>query len=202
MKKLYTLFSILVVSAALFTGCKKDADPGAGSGEFPDCTISITKNEIEFADGEWTFRGDWKYHGINYHDVVILSVSGGNFTATSGTATVTANIESIYNISTDDISNFDSATEDQKKQFIVSKINSEDELDMSVSTSDSITINGHNITLVHTYTSSDVTAATSSITSSYTTICNYAESIKTNSAKTKYVFDFSSHNEMIYIYKN
>ena len=111
-------------------------------------------------------------------------------------------MESAKDVSSNAINAFDSYSEDMKKKFIVDTINESDTFNMSVSTNDSITINGHDIKLIHTYTDSELEYATYTINGDFGVICQYANPIKTNVSYSKYVFDYSSQNEFIYIYKN
>lgn len=184
------------------SGYKKLTGAKQVRSDFDDCTFTITKDDIYFSNGEWTFEDDYTYHGINYLDFIILSLDDGYKTALSGKAIATFNLESAKDVSSNTINAFDSYSEDMKKKFIVDTINESDTFNMSVSTNDSITINGHDIKLIHTYTDSELEYATYTINGDFGVICQYANPIKTNVSYSKYVFDYSSQNEFIYIYKN
>lgn len=226
MKKLFNLFTILFAAAVLFTGCSSGSDdsgkpsggtPGSGSNssssssgssttnEFADCTVTLNAySEVEFSDGNWTFRDDWSYHSVPYKEILVIAVNGSNHPYTSGNVSTTFNLESI-NITTgaiEFINEFDQANDAGKKQKIINFLASEDEIDENVTISENdITINGHNITVYHEYTASELSSM-ASVFSDLNLIYRYSLSKKTNADKTKYVFDCSNENEMIYFSKN
>lgn len=61
MKKTLKVLGLLAVAAALFIGCKNNADEGSGEKNiqedlFDATELTETATTYEFADGDWTYR--------------------------------------------------------------------------------------------------------------------------------------------------
>lgn len=104
MKKIVKVTALLLVAAAMFAGCKKDADEdplaGVDTGVLfssDDVSVAVDPADITFADGDWaaTIKAEYEeespYTGPVYFTEIEraeFTVSGGDFTFTKGVTTM------------------------------------------------------------------------------------------------------------------